>query len=259
MLIGIIAVAGAATLLGIMPSMQKTLLVNGLPMNSLMFFTNLTISLVCLIMARLKGRSLKASRIQLIQALIMGASGMMFTALLLNTSYLYLPVGTAIMLNFLYPTVVCIVMGTVFREGFTKLQVAAIVVSITGMAFLTGAGGKMPLIGIVTAIASSLTYGGYLVANEKGPANQLPIEAKLFYVSLPGTVIFAVLSAATGTLQGPGRGLKRLGPPDWRIRTFHGKRILPHDVWGQQAWRVHGCICLHAGTHCQRGVRNHLV
>ena len=99
MLIGIIAVAGAATLLGIMPSMQKTLLVNGLPMNSLMFFTNLTISLVCLIMARLKGRSLKASRIQLIQALIMGASGMMFTALLLNTSYLYLPVGTAIMLN----------------------------------------------------------------------------------------------------------------------------------------------------------------
>ena len=109
MLIGIIAVAGAATLLGIMPSMQKTLLVNGLPMNSLMFFTNLTISLVCLIMARLKGRSLKASRIQLIQALIMGASGMMFTALLLNTSYLYLPVGTAIMLNFLYPTVVCIV------------------------------------------------------------------------------------------------------------------------------------------------------
>ena len=207
MLIGIIAVAGAATLLGIMPSMQKTLLVNGLPMNSLMFFTNLTISLVCLIMARLKGRSLKASRIQLIQALIMGASGMMFTALLLNTSYLYLPVGTAIMLNFLYPTVVCIVMGTVFREGFTKLQVAAIVVSITGMAFLTGAGGKMPLIGIVTAIASSLTYGGYLVANEKGPANELPIEAKLFYVSLPGTVIFAVLSAATGTLQAPAGGL----------------------------------------------------
>ena len=117
MLIGIIAVAGAATLLGIMPSMQKTLLVDGLPMNSLMFFTNLTISLVCLLMARIKGRSLKASRIQLIQALIMGASGMMFTALLLNTSYLYLPVGTAIMLNFLYPTVVCIVMGTVFREG----------------------------------------------------------------------------------------------------------------------------------------------
>ena len=255
MLIGIIAVAGAATLLGIMPSMQKTLLVNGLPMNSLMFFTNLTISLVCLIMARLKGRSLKASRIQLIQALIMGASGMMFTALLLNTSYLYLPVGTAIMLNFLYPTVVCIVMGTVFREGFTKLQVAAIVVSITGMAFLTGAGGKMPLIGIVTAIASSLTYGGYLVANEKGPANQLPTV--LCIPSRNRDIRSAVGSHRNPP--GPGRGLKRLGPPDWRIRTFHGKRILPHDVWGQQAWRVHGCICLHAGTHCQRGVRNHLV
>lgn len=41
MLIGIIAVAGAATLLGIMPSMQKTLLVDGLPMNSLMFLRTL--------------------------------------------------------------------------------------------------------------------------------------------------------------------------------------------------------------------------
>lgn len=207
MLIGIIAVAGAATLLGIMPSMQKTLLMNGLPMNSLMFFTNLTISLVCLMMAVVKKRSLKASKIQLIQALLMGTSGMMFTALLLNTSYLYLPVGTAIMLNFLYPTVVCIVMGTVFKEGFSRLQVAAIVVSITGMAFLTGAGGKMPVIGIIMAIASSFTYGAYLIANEKGPANELPIEAKLFYVSLPGTLIFAVISAATGTLQAPVGGL----------------------------------------------------
>ena len=38
----------------------------------------------------------------------------------------------AIMLNFLYPSVVCIVMGTVFKQGFTKLQLGAIVCSIAG-------------------------------------------------------------------------------------------------------------------------------
>ena len=38
MIVGILAVAGAATCLGIMPSIQKQLLVDGLPMNSLMFF-----------------------------------------------------------------------------------------------------------------------------------------------------------------------------------------------------------------------------
>lgn len=206
MWIGIVSVAGAATLLGIMPSMQKTLLVNGLPMNSLIFFTNLTISVVCLVLSVFKKHSLKATRVQAIQALLMGTCGMMLTALLLNSSYLYLPVGTAIMLNFLYPAIVCIVMGTVFRAGFSRLQAAAIAVSIAGMAFLTGAGGQMPVIGIVMAVASAFTYGVYLVANEKGPANDLPIEAKLFYVSLPGTVVFGILSAATGTMQAPAGG-----------------------------------------------------
>ncbi len=84
------------------------------------------------------------------------------------------------MLNFLYPSIVCIVMGIVFKEGFSKYQIAAIVVSVIGMGFLTGAGGNMPMIGIVLAVASAFVYGGYLIANEKGPANELPIEVKLF-------------------------------------------------------------------------------
>ena len=106
-----------------------------------------------------------ATRIQILQGLLMGVFGMLFTAVLLNSSYLYLPVGTTIMLNFLYPTIVCVIMGTIFKAGFTKLQLAAIAASILGMVFLTGAGGKMPVIGLVMAIASAFTYGIYLVAN----------------------------------------------------------------------------------------------
>ena len=138
MFVGIVAVAGAATLLGIMPSLQKQVLMDGLPMNSLMFYTNLIITLVSLGMALGKKRSLKASPIQAVQAVRMGSVGMLLTALLLNTSYLYLPVGMAIMLNFLYPTVVCVVMGTAFHQGFTRLQLGAIAASILGMVFLAG-------------------------------------------------------------------------------------------------------------------------
>ena len=65
----------------------------------------------------------------------------------------------------------------------------------------------MPVIGLVMAIASAFTYGIYLVANEKGPANDLPIEVKLFYVSLPATVVFSVLAPATGTLMAPSGGV----------------------------------------------------
>lgn len=207
MILGFICVAGSATILGIMPTIQKQVMVSGLPLNSLMFFTNWTITLVCLMLSIAKKKSFKATRIQILQGLLMGVFGMLFTAVLLNSSYLYLPVGTTIMLNFLYPTIVCVIMGTIFKAGFTKLQLAAIAASILGMVFLTGAGGKMPVIGLVMAIASAFTYGIYLVANEKGPANDLPIEVKLFYVSLPATVVFSVLAPATGTLMAPSGGV----------------------------------------------------
>lgn len=175
-----------------------------------MFFTNWTITLVCLFMAIIKKKSLKATKAQVLQGVLMGVFGMLFTAVLLNSSYLYLPVGTTIMLNFLYPTIVCIIMGTIFKEGFTKLQVVAIAASIMGMIFLTGAGGEMPVIGLIMAIASAFTYGGYLVANEKGPANDLSIEVKLFYVSLSATIVFSIVAPATGTLAAPSNGL-----PGW--------------------------------------------
>lgn len=207
MLLGFLCVAGSAIILGIMPTMQKQLMVNGLPLNSLMFFTNWTITIVCLLVALIKKQSLKATKAQAVQAVVMGIFGVLLTAVLLNTSYLYLPVGTTIMLNFLYPTIVCIIMGTVFKNGFTKLQIAAIAASILGMVFLTGAGGKMPVIGLVLAIASAFTYGIYLVGNEKGPANDLSIEVKLFYVSLPATLAFTIIAPVTGTLTTPQNGI----------------------------------------------------
>ena len=49
--IGFCCVAGAATLLGILPTIQKQLMMNGLPLSGLMFYTNLTITVFCLVMA----------------------------------------------------------------------------------------------------------------------------------------------------------------------------------------------------------------
>ena len=192
MAVGFIFVALSATCLGVMPSFQKQVLLDGLPMNSLMFYVNWIITLVCLVMALVKKRSFRALKIQIVQSLLMGVFGLLITALLLNNSYLYLPVGTAIMLNFLYPSIVCIVMGIVFKEGFSKYQIAAIVVSVIGMGF---------------AVASAFVYGGYLIANEKGPANELPIEVKLFYVSLPGTILYCFIAPMTGTLVAPPKSI----------------------------------------------------
>ncbi len=147
MVLGFICVAGAAAVLGILPSIQKQVMMDGLPLNSLIFFTNWTITLVCFLLSIIKKKSFKAAKVQMLQVIFMGVFGMLFTAVLLNSSYLYLPVGTTIMLNFLYSTIVCVIMGTVFKEGFTKLQVMAVAVSILGM-FSQARAGKCRLPGL---------------------------------------------------------------------------------------------------------------
>lgn len=207
MITGFICVAVSATLLGIMPTMQKQLLVNGLPINSMLFFTNLTISIACVILILVKRLTFKANKAQIVQCILMGVFGQMLTGFLLNSSYLYLPVGTTTMLNFLYPTIVGLIMGIVFREGFTKLQACATALSILGMVFLTGAGGDMSVIGVVLAIASAFSYSGYLIANEKGEANKLPIEIKLFYIMLSATIIYFIMALGTKTFEIPSGGI----------------------------------------------------
>ncbi len=203
MLIGIICVAGTAIILGIMPTIQKQALLNGLPLNSLLLLTNLTFVLVCLVLMLIRKRSFRITIKQLLQSALIGIFGLFLSAMLLNASYLYLPVGTAIMLNFLYPAIVCAIMGIIFKEGFSKFQVMAIIASILGMIFLTGNGGKMPAVGVAMAITSAFTYAIYLVANEKGEANKLPLEVKLFYASLSASAAFALITFVTGTFSLP--------------------------------------------------------
>ncbi|MEG1878246.1 MAG: DMT family transporter [Pseudoflavonifractor sp.] len=204
MLLGVLSVLSAATIMGIVPSLQKQLLMDGLPTPSLLFLTNLVVSLVTLLFILLRHQSLKLTRGQALQVGIMGLAGMGLTAFLINTAYLYLPVGTATMIHFIYPTVVCIVMGTLFRAGFSKLQIAAIAVSLLGMALLAGQGGDLSPLGVFLAVASAFSYGFYMITNEKGPATALPLAVKLFYVATVGTLFFGVYAGATHSLALPG-------------------------------------------------------
>lgn len=72
---GFILVAFAASCLGIMPSFQKQVLMDGLSVNNLMLYSNWVITLVCLGMSLIKKRNLRVSKKQLVQALLMGVVG----------------------------------------------------------------------------------------------------------------------------------------------------------------------------------------
>lgn len=203
MIQGILAVVVSSVITGIVPTLQKQIVSDGLPVFSMMLFNCTTIEIATFFIARLRGHSLRVSRRQLTQALIMGPAGTFVLTAMLNYAYQYISVGTATMLNNFYPTATCILMALVFKQRLSRLQIGAIVVSLAGMVFLAGQGGAANPIGVLLALGSAVIYAGYLVANEKGSVNELPLEVKMFYTSLPSLVIVSIMAPATGNLALP--------------------------------------------------------
>lgn len=215
MIQGIIAIVLSSIISGIVPVFQKTLVSDGLPIFSMMLCNAVTMEVSTLIIARFRHHSMKVTKQQFLQAMLMGPAGTFVITAMLNYSYQYISVGTATMLNYFYPTVTCLIMGLVFKQKFTKLSVAAIVISISGVLLLAGKPGALAIQGVVLAFGSALLYGGYLAANEKGSINDLPLEVKIFYTSLPSLLIVSVLAPATGNLALP------VGAKSWILLLFN--------------------------------------
>lgn len=203
MIQGILALVMSSIISGIIPILQKQIVASGLPIFSMMLFNCSTIELATFCIAKFRGHSLRISKKQLTQALLMGPSGTFVITAMLNYAYQYMPVGTAQMIHYFYPTVTCLIMGLLFRQGFSKLQLSAIVLSLAGMVLLAGKSGDIAPVGIALALGSAAMYGCYIVANEKGSVNALPLEVKMFYTSLPSLVIIGFLAPATGNFALP--------------------------------------------------------
>ena len=114
---GIAALTAASLLLGIIPSLNKLILLDGMNSGSMVFFNYLTVMAVTGIVIALRRQSFRVTGKQLAILLFTGALGLGATGFLLNLAYDRIPVGLATMLHFLYPTVVSVVMVQVGNEA----------------------------------------------------------------------------------------------------------------------------------------------
>lgn len=203
MKMGILALLSASVLLGIIPTANKYLLLSGMTSGQIVFYIYLMVAVSAGVLAKIRGEKFQVKKSQLFKMLLLGAAGMGGTGYLLNQSYLFIPVGLATMLHFLYPTVVSGIMIGIYKEKGTVGKIAAIFASITGMFFIADLSGGMKMAGIVFALCSSGTYAYYIIANEKGEINELSILIKLFYSALGATLVCFVFSG--GVLKLPNK------------------------------------------------------
>ena len=203
---GIFYIVAASCIFGAMPSANKYVMLSGISAEAVAFWGQLTICALSYLLIRLCRASIHIKVQNMFCLLAVGAVGMGATTFLVNKACLYISAGLATVLHFLYPTIVSLTMILFFGKKAGKPTYAAILCSVVGMVFIAGqqdSSGGGNLIGVLFALASSLTYSFYVVANDKGSFNDYPLMVKLFYSSMGSSLLVGALCLTTGGLARP--------------------------------------------------------
>jgi len=204
---GLVSAIGASMLFGTAPNLSKLLQRGGMSPVALIFW-------YALIGAAFNAASAKAAgaklRVPLKAGGLLAAVGVACigaTSLLLNSSYLYIPVGVATVAHFLYPTIVAAAMALFFGQRFTLGRLFAAVLSVAGMALIAGGKLSASFKGYALALASSATYSFYLVAMDRFPFGGIGTSAMLFWMNLSSCALCGALALFGGI---------RLAPPSFQ-------------------------------------------
>jgi len=159
----------AAIGFGVAPTFIQLAIQSGVSQTSCVLFNNILLMLVCLVMCLAGHHSLCIPAKKVLPLLLMGACGMGFTVLLLSLSYQYIAVGTATVINFLYPPIVTVACAIFMHRRLGRSAYLAILLSILGLLFIsvigTGVSSFQPA-GFILALASAFTYSFYIFGNE---------------------------------------------------------------------------------------------
>ena len=111
------------------------------------------------------------------------------TRILLTNSYLYLDVGIATTLHFMYPLFAALMGALFFREKMPLYKWAAFLVASFSVSLFTSSyqeGGQLK--GIILALASAVCFALYMLTTEKADLARMDPVVFVFYVSLVSTV-----------------------------------------------------------------------
>jgi drug/metabolite transporter (DMT)-like permease len=182
----------SSLLYGIEPSIRANALQAGATPIETMVVSSVMFFLLSWLLCVMKGYSVRIPRTHILQLLLIGGIGMGVTSLLLAMSYLYIPVGCATVIHFMYPTIVCLTMVLLFKERLTVLHLLAIVFSIAGLYLISGNSLSGSRSGILLALCSAFFYVFYIIMLDKGSAQREPLGVRLFYISLSCMLICGI-------------------------------------------------------------------
>lgn len=180
---GIILTIVSALLFGITPVLASQTYDMGSTPLTLTFYRNLMVIPILLAIMIAKKVDFKIPLKTLASIVLIGVLGRGVTTLTLYSSYSFIGIGTATTLHFLYPVFVAIICLVFFKEKLGAIKIAALTISVFGVAMFLNPGENAAITGIVLATASGLTYAFYMVGMEKRGLKEINPYKLSFYMA----------------------------------------------------------------------------
>ncbi len=189
---GILYIVIASLLFGLSPSLEKLLLIHGIPDESIILFSCMVTFLICTVTLMHQKKSPRINPEKALLLMLVGALGHAATGLFLLWSYSLISVSLSTFLHFSYPAIVVLASVIIFHENLTRNKVGGILLAGVGMLLISGEihfNGSV--ITVIPALLSAVSYAVYLIAGESDHFREIPLDIRMFYYLL-GSVFLAI-------------------------------------------------------------------
>ena len=193
----------SAVIFGCMPLMSNFVYADGGNPITLVFLRN-ALSLLPLGLLAYKERgTLKIPVKSLPSICIMGILGCNLTPVLLFSSYLFIPSGTASVFHFAYPAVVMLGGIVLLKKKIQAVNVICVILCITGIAMFYSPEQSLNFTGSALALASAFTFATYVLLLSRFDNSQVSGFTFTFYICLISSITAFLICLVTNSFAFP--------------------------------------------------------
>lgn len=217
---GIVMTCVSAMLFGITPVLASKTYEMGSNALTLTFYRNLLAVPVLLILMAVRKIPFGLTGKQTFLLSTIGGGLRATTTFMLYASYTYIGIGTATTLHFLYPLFTALLCLLLFHQRMGLRKCIALALAIAGVGCFAGFSGssgggslRSMLPGLILAVASSMTYSGYMTGMEHTELKEMNPTKVSCYMGLSNALIILLLNL-------PLRQINFFLPPKAMAYTF---------------------------------------
>lgn len=197
---GVLCAICSALVFGITPVLASVTFDMGSNALTLTFYRNTMAIPVLLIILLIRKVDLKITMKEFLSLSAISTVFSVTTTYTLYAAYDYIGVGLSTTLHFLYPMFTVLFGWMLFKQRPDKVKIAALILATLGVALATGNSDSFAMTGITLAVASAVTYAGYMLGIEQTSIGKMDSMKAMFYMCIVNGIVVSLFDLPSGNI-----------------------------------------------------------